>query len=222
MKTLMGFTDDEVAELASAAEQAKINNEKLTVVFEDFAKKHGRAKGSVRNFYYEFIRMCSQDEELKNKYFKNLPAVSRPKAFDKDEEKFLIDKILNGKRQNKSVRRVISELSGGDEKLSLRYQNKYRNILKNDPELIDKTATEMGVALPAGPSGADVKVPDIIMKQLKTSINKLVDNISRSVRDENVELKRKADLLEQENRALTEILKRYNAESFSADRIVTQ
>ena len=37
----------------------------------------------------------------------------------------------------KSVRRVISE-NTSDEKTALRYQNKYRNLLKHDKKMVEK------------------------------------------------------------------------------------
>ena len=49
--------------------------------------------------------------------------------------------VLKGVAEGRSVRSVISSISNGNEKLALRYQNKYRNLLKNDRELVLKIAS---------------------------------------------------------------------------------
>lgn len=206
MQTIKGYSEEEVRALAGMAESARENNVKLSAVFEAFARDYGRAKGSVRNFYYDFIRMCSSDEQLSSAYFSKLPKVSRIRSFDEAEARFLVRRILIGKKVNKSVRRTIIELSGGDEKLMLRYQNKYRNIVKSNRALIDEIAAELGMQEESIISGKSKKVPDITLKQLKSSINALVENIARSAKKENVELKERNRALEAENAALREVL----------------
>ena len=50
------------------AERAEEENGSLSDVFGKFAEKSGRAKGSVRNFYYELARDCAADESICKKY----------------------------------------------------------------------------------------------------------------------------------------------------------
>ena len=210
MNVFKGFTDEEVRELARAAERAKAENNKLSAVFENFAKEHGRAKGSVRNFYYEFLHACEADESLSRKYFKNRPAVIRAKAFGEDETETLVKEILKGRENNKSVRRIIAELAGGDEKLSLRYQNKYRNVLRKQPARLAGFAGESAAFGEKKPLG-QIRISDVAMKRLKTSIDELVANIARSAKEENGDLKRRVTALERENALLKTMLKSYQA-----------
>lgn len=214
MDKIKGFTRSEVLELAAEAEKAKNGNGRLSDVFDAFAKKHNRARGSVRNFYYEFMRMCDQSPSLSEKYFVSRPPVNRARAFSEDEEKMLVEKILAGRRDNKSVRRTIIELAGGDEKLTLRYQNKYRNILKNDRELISRTAEDLGLQ-DEELRRACSRVDENSMRKLKAGINALVENIARSVREECKELKRRNALLENENRMLRTVLGKVNSEKLA-------
>ena len=206
MKTLKGFNEGEIRRLTALTEEARRKNRKLAEAFTQFAAESGRAKGSVRNFYYDFVRMCSEDSTLSARFFTSPPTVSHAKAFDGDETRWLIRKILLGKQQNKSVRRTIIELSSGDEKLMLRYQNKYRNVLKNSRGLIEEIALELGMEEAEYASVNTTKVPEITLKRLKSSINMLVENIAASLRRENVTLKESNENLTRENRALRALL----------------
>ena len=204
MDSIKGFSKREIEQLAAMAEGAKENGMNLSDVFERFAAEHKRAKGSVRNFYYEFVRMCAEDEVLRAKYFKHLPTVSRAEMFDDDQARFLIRKILIGKQNNKSVRRTILELANGDEKLALRYQNKYRNLRKNKGFMIESVAKDLGAEEQAFLLLDGKKIPPFTVRQLKASINALVEKIALGYRTENQNLKQQVQLLQQEN----EILKR--------------
>ena len=148
--------------------------------------------------------MCDRDEVLRARYFKNPPKVGRAELFDDDQARFLIRKILVGKQNNKSVRRTILELANGDEKLALRYQNKYRNLRKNDGFLIESVAKDLGAEEQAFLLLDGNKIPSFTVRQLKSSINALIEKIALGYREENQNLKQRVQLLQQEN----EILKR--------------
>ncbi len=209
MQKYKGYTNDEITELASRVESAKQNNQKLSVVFEGFARDSGRAKGSVRNFYYELVRAINQSEVACDKYFTKTPFVNKIQTFSDSETRMLIKKILLGKKQNKSVRRTISELTGGDDRLSLRYQNKYRNVLKSSPELIEEIAEEIGLEDALYYKHPYKKVPDISLKQLKISIDELVKGIADGAKRENENLKKTNDELKKENAVLRGMLKKF-------------
>ena len=51
--------------------------------------------------------------------------------------------ILEGISQGKSCKQVILDMASGNEKLALRYQNKYRNLLKNNSELVYLVVEEL-------------------------------------------------------------------------------
>ena len=60
--------------------------------------------------------------------------------FTEEETDEMLKKVLTEKSKGMSVRRAIRNLCGGDEKLMLRMQNKYRNLLKKQPERVRRAA----------------------------------------------------------------------------------
>ena len=181
---MKGYTVKETARLLTMAQDAEVSGKSLTAVFKAFAAETGRAKVSVRNYYYQLIKNSANAPELKEKF----PAlekmrVSKNIGFTEKEEKDLIEWVEDGIRQGKSVRRTISELAGGDQKLALRYQNKYRNIKKSK----DKTLFEN---------------KDYAYKELSDKINALFDRIGRNLKSENEKLKEKVKELTEENKRL--------------------
>lgn len=208
MYKFKGFTEDEIVELATMCEGARNRGENLSSVFIDFAKKWGRAKGSVRNFYYDLVKECNLDAEFCNRFFGNMPRVNKPLSFSNEETAELVRKIIIGKKLNKSVRKTIFELANGDERLALRYQNKYRNVCKRSPALVGSIAKELGAEEEYLINGKNKKVPEFTLKQLKISINSFVEKIALEVRRENEALKQRIKLVEAERDALRALLKK--------------
>ena len=111
------------------------------------------------------------------------------------------------KKQGRSVRSAIMELADGDAKLALRYQNKFRNAMKSNPELVKKIALEIGDnADEFSPNNFSGAISDAQFKRVKSEINGLVDRISLKVRKENVLLKERIGILERENQKLYALL----------------
>lgn len=138
---MKGFTQNETELLLTEVIDSTKTGKSLSSVFQDVANLTGRAKGSVRNYYYNVLK----NEDKKNELNKTIDGVNglvavRAKAFSKEDEASLISAVEKGKSQGKSVRRVIMDLANGDDKLYLRYQNKYRNYLskKNRIKFDDK------------------------------------------------------------------------------------
>lgn len=102
----------------------------LKSAFDAVALKTGRKAGSIRNFYYISVKNGAAPKDLPVK--RALPFV----PFKQEELHELVRSVLIGRTQGKSVRACVSELSRGDRTLALRYQNKYRSILKTRPEYI--------------------------------------------------------------------------------------
>ncbi|MBQ3496119.1 MAG: hypothetical protein IJA76_05520 [Clostridia bacterium] len=129
---MKGFTFNETKQLLSDCIEAQSNGASLQAVFERTAIRTKRAKGTVRNFYYSTLKDIERGaflgqlpdgvERLKAKH---------PKTFTKEDADALFSKINAQKMGGKSVRQAIIEMSNGDSKLALRYQNKYRSMLKN-------------------------------------------------------------------------------------------
>lgn len=179
---MKGYSEKEIGNLLTLVLDAARSGKSLTCVFKEFAEKTGRAKGSVRNFYYKFIKEVGGDEKLMKKYplAKDM-AVGKNVAFTKEEEEDVYRRINEQVKTGKSVRKSVYYLAGGDEKLALRYQNKYRNMKKIRSSDFENDGT---------------------YKLLSEKINILVERIGKSLRSENERLKKTVDLLREENKRL--------------------
>lgn len=131
--------------------------------------------------------------------------------FKDEEERELVKKILLGKKEGKSARKIIGELSDGDEKTALRYQNKYRNVLKNKQPLVGEIAAEIraesGVFVdPVGIKSNTRLVPDTMLRRLQNEINSLLDRVTGKLKQENAYLRERLGELEVENIRLKNVL----------------
>ena len=60
-----------------------------------------------------------------------------------DEVRSLVETVLRHKAQGQSVRACLQGLSGGDHSLMLRYQNKYRAVVKSRPDYVRGIVTRL-------------------------------------------------------------------------------
>lgn len=187
---MKGFTKSETELLLSEVLKAGKIGKSLSAVFQDVALKTNRAKGSVRNYYYSLIKNEDKKTEME-KFVEGASKLSanRAQSFTKEDEDFLINAINVGKKNGKSVRRTIMELSDGNDKLALRYQNKYRNYLKK----------ESRVKLEKLP----VRAEDFrYFSKLSREIDGLVEKIKDKYANECVKLKKENEELSRELKAL--------------------
>jgi hypothetical protein len=136
-----GWSNDEKELLSQEVRMAREGNRPLRTVFERVAGVTNRRPNSVRNYYYATVTEAG--EKL------GKPASFVP--FSEAEIKALINKVLEAQASGISVRACTMEMGNGDKKMMLRYQNKYRNVLKTDPERVRKAAAdlrEQGLAAP--------------------------------------------------------------------------
>lgn len=103
-------------------------------------------------------------------------SVEQIREFTEEETDKALRSILAEKSKGISVRRAISNIAKGDDKLMLRLQNKYRNILKKQPERIDAIASEMGL-------GKDTD-RNFLQRRLENEINALYDRLTQSLKEE--------------------------------------
>lgn len=207
MDKINGFTVQEAEELMGYVAEGRKRGEPLCRLFEGYGRKCGRAGGSVRNYYYQFLK--SEDARARKIVSRRRLRAERIRAFSDGERDEMLRKILSERAKGYSVRRSIANVCGGDEKLMLRYQNKYRNLLKKQPELIEHTAKEIGVSLGGWGAGRS----DALQKRLEKEINDLYDRLAIALREENDRLKKTVERLTEEN----EILRRAaNAEGVDA------
>lgn len=210
MEKIYGYKESDVIGFSEFLKTKR--NESLSKIFENYAKQNGKAKGTVRNLYYALAKRSAFDKEFCDKYLGGKAiAVERIVEFDVYEEKELIEKILIAVSGGKSVRGAIIEITGGDAKKALRYQNKFRNVLKTKPELIAKITKELKEGGKIGNEGFSLKrdgaaVSDVRIKNLKKEINDMVGRIAFKIRKENEYLKDRVMRLERENLKLRNLL----------------
>ena len=119
------WTDQKIARLIT---EAACKNK--SAVFSRFAAEMGLQPASVRNFYYKNAT----------------PRHKKPFAkFTKLETLAFLREIVLGYSRGSSIRAVCMRLCGGDNAKFLRYQNKYRTILRTSPELIEQTIATLEV-----------------------------------------------------------------------------
>lgn len=207
MSKIYGYKEKDVLELAQFIKHRK--NKSLTKIFEEFALVSGKAKGTIRNMYYALAKESNVNGELRDKYFDGKPlAVGKIVSFDQSQEEELLKKVLLAKKEGRSVRSTITELSNGDMRLALRLQNKYRNSIKKNKELVSKILTDInqdGQVLEETPKVKNL-ISEVQFRRLKNEIDNLVDKISSKLKKENTYLKERLSVLELENLRLNNIL----------------
>lgn len=128
-----GWQKDEIDLLFEAVRAANQDGRSLREVFTDVGNQLQRKPNSIRNYYYSRVR---ETPEL-------APRQSPFRAYSPEEVHELLRQVLMGRGSGESVRACVTRLSGGDRSLMLRYQNKYRSILKNRPEMLLSVAEEL-------------------------------------------------------------------------------
>ena len=128
-----GWLAEESQRLFTLAEEAQTENRPLKSVFDEVAEGTGRRPNSVRNYYYARVKESEG-------------ALGHRRAFDpfSDEEAaLLVEEVLSAQARGESVRACTLRLAKGSDKAMLRYQNKYRSVLKHNKDLVDRVREDM-------------------------------------------------------------------------------
>ena len=175
-----GWSDRENALLWETADEAQQQGLPLKAVFEQIARQTGRRPNSIRNYYYAQVRQHDGQER---------PARFVP--FTQQEVDWLVEQVLVARSAGQSVRSCLQKLSGGDHSLMLRYQNKYRAVIKNHPEYIREMVERLNA------QGVECDAPQVNHRaraDLQQSGGALVEEARRSG---DPELARACDVLTQ-------------------------
>ena len=192
MNKINGYTEEEAKRLVKYIPDGKKAGAPLSGLFAEYAKKTGRAKGSVRNYYYALLRSTG-DERVKNMLSGTDLKAEKIIPFSELETDKILKDILVQKSKGVSVRKAVMNLAGGDGKLMLRYQNKYRNVLAKQPERLERIAAECGI------TGGGT---DETRKRIENEINGLYDRLASSLKEENKKLTTLIKRLTDENALL--------------------
>jgi hypothetical protein len=185
-----GYSKNEAESLIKYICTQKALGRTLSSIFEDYASSSGRAKGSIRNYYYALLK--STDDKTVNELLCNTSLKAETaKPFTDEETDKILKAILLSKSKGISVRQAVLKLSNGDDKLMLRYQNKYRNTLTKQPEKIKQLLKE-----------CNLDYSDEGQKKIEDKINSLYDELTKSLRTDNESLKKLVKKLTDENRLL--------------------
>ena len=213
MHKINGYTEEEARTLVKYITEGKRKGKTLTYLFETYGLQYGRAKGSVRNYYYALMKNEKGDERIVQLLDGTSLSVEKIREFTEEETDAAIRSILQEKSKGLSVRRAIFNLAQGDDKLMLRLQNKYRNTLKKEPERIAKVARELGMPQDAekvekAQKTKNERVPalpdkDFLRRRLENEINALYDRLATALKEENARLRA-------ENEKLKDSLKEKN------------
>lgn len=125
-----------------------ISKTKLTLkeVFKVFSIKWNMNENSVRNFYYLQLKKIQSDSDyLKKCQIQGEIDKQELNYFNDDEKEWLIKNILDGLVSGYSVRGICTKLANNNVNLMIRYQNKYRSILKTDKEYLKQIALKYNI-----------------------------------------------------------------------------
>lgn len=128
-----GWSAAEDSLLWETADEAQQQGLPLKAVFERIAQRTGRRPNSIRNYYYAKAQTREDGRERKARFT----------PFEEGEVESLMETVLREKARGSSVRACLHKLSGGDHSLMLRYQNKYRSVLKTRPEMVNSIVQKL-------------------------------------------------------------------------------
>ena len=208
MNKINGYTEEEAKRLVEYIKEGKQKGKTLTYLFETYGLRHGRAKGSVRNYYYALMKNEKGDERIVKLLDGSSLSVEKIREFTEEETDEVLRSILAEKSKGLSVRRAIFNLANGDDKLMLRLQNKYRNTLKKQPARIAELAAEMGLKdadeYEKRANGGRKSLPDrdFLRRRLENEINALYDRLAQALKTENERLRLENAQLKAENEKL--------------------
>ena len=128
-----GWSEAESRMLWETADEAQQQGLPLKAVFEQIARRTGRRPNSIRNYYYAQVRQQDSGRERAARFV----------PFTQQEVDWLMEQVLVARAAGQSVRSCLQKLSGGDHSLMLRYQNKYRSVIKSRPEYVQDMVSHL-------------------------------------------------------------------------------
>ena len=200
MDKINGYSAQEAEGLVEYISEGKKAGKTLTSLFSSYGSRHGRASGSVRNYYYQLLK--TKDEKAKRILRGKGLKAEKIKEFSDRETDEMLKNILAERSKGVSVRRAIQKIADGADRLMLRYQNKYRNMLKKQPERIEETAKNMGLENVVVQKNGQGRGKDFLERRLEKEINELYDRLALSLKNENERLKETLRQLNEENELL--------------------
>jgi predicted transcriptional regulator len=128
-----GWKDEEKLLLWDEVKKEQKMGAPLKRVFETEARQTGRKPNSVRNYYYMKVKETGEIEQKPSTFVQ----------FSREEIYELLRTLLAAGARGESIRGASLKLAGGDKTLMLRYQNKYRSLIKSARPLVEMVMADM-------------------------------------------------------------------------------
>jgi len=160
-----GWSPEETDMLFQEIAAAEKSGNSIKSVFDKVAEATGRKPNSIRNYYYLKIK---ENTDLARTSF--VP-------FTDDEVDQLLRTMLRLQADGRSVRGIAMEMGGGDKKAMLRYQNKYRSVVRTDPAHVRAIMAELREE---GAACIDPFLRRHKPRDLSAIISELLENLSRA------------------------------------------
>jgi hypothetical protein len=140
MREFSKWKESEVKKLFDCMAKTKKNNKSLLDGFREFAKKSKRKANSVRNYYYLEIDNLKKDPQRAKKLGIDISIhnVQNAEKFSDEQTEKLVMEILRLKCLGFSVRKACLKLANNSAEEMLRFQNKFRSVLKKNKPLYNK------------------------------------------------------------------------------------
>ena len=147
MKKYSRWKDDEIIKLFNVVEKNKKENKSLLTAFSEYAKMSGRKRNSVRNYYYQELSELQNNKNRALKLGINIKnhIVNESMLFSSKETKEILTKIIKLNSEGYSIRKACLTLANNDVNMMVRYQNKYRSVLKTNPKLIEDIKKDLNI-----------------------------------------------------------------------------
>jgi len=162
-----GWSENENKLLWETADEAQQQGLPLKAVFEQIAQQTGRRPNSIRNYYYAQVRTREDGQAHAARFV----------PFTQPEVDWLMEQVLIARAEGQSVRSCLQKLSGGDHSLMLRYQNKYRAVIKSRPEYVRALVERLNS------EGVNCDAPQVnhrVRSDLNASCRQLMSEAQRS------------------------------------------
>ncbi|MDD2648734.1 MAG: hypothetical protein PHI27_07240 [Eubacteriales bacterium] len=175
-----GWNDEEKNILLSEVQAAQEEGSPLKSAFERCAFKLGRKPNSIRNYFYQLQRSGEGCGETIGPRFT---------PFTQDECDKLMEYVKRRRLEGASVRGAVMELAGGDRKRMLRYQNKYRSLIKANPSLDIKNGSELRSVSVKEQTGREAPRNEQILSEMLSGLQILYMHARDSERAEDLQLR---------------------------------
>ncbi len=145
MEKSKNWTIEQTKELFELCDAARKQGKSLSAAFNTVSERTGRSVNSVRNYYYSQSKTFELVPEIASRLGIKTAKVKREAfvPFAADEIDRLIETVLVGKAEGRSVRATINAMAKGNAKTALRLQNKYRSVLRSHRDTVERIMKEL-------------------------------------------------------------------------------